>query len=151
MLRAPGQYDSDALSNETGLKCEDVSLAVQSEKDNCDINILLERFAVTGRIPVVPVPSELLEFGEIFDFRIAMDVLNTGKKAFSALPAKTRAYFDNDPEAFVAFCGDSANLPELRRLGLAEPEKPAPVEPAPMKVQVVNAEVAQGQGAANPK
>ena len=40
-IRSPFNYDTDEASNETGLVCDDESLAVQSERDECDINIIV--------------------------------------------------------------------------------------------------------------
>ena len=44
-------FDSDAVSNETALDCGDESVTQQCFKDECDINILLAKFAVTGQLP----------------------------------------------------------------------------------------------------
>ena len=45
-LRTPYNYDKDAATNESGLHCEDASLAQQHFKDECDINNILRQFNV---------------------------------------------------------------------------------------------------------
>ena len=43
-VRNPYNYDMDQVSQETGLKCEDPSLTQQHCRDECDINVIVERF-----------------------------------------------------------------------------------------------------------
>lgn len=144
--RIPGAYDVDAVSLATGLLCDDASLTQQSQKEEADINTIVRRFGITGQISHVDLPPPLEEFGEIFDFQSAMDVMNAAKASFMDMSAETRARFLNDPGRFVNFCsevgsdGKLANLEEMRKMGLAVPA----VEPVPeriMKVEVVNAPV----------
>ena len=54
-VRNPYNYDMAAVSQETGLKCQDPSLAQQHMKDECDINVIVERFGVTGQLPGAPL------------------------------------------------------------------------------------------------
>ncbi|AXH73502.1 MAG: internal scaffolding protein [Microviridae sp.] len=101
------------------LDCSDPSLAQQQFKDDVDINVLLERFKVTGVIPQgVRIPT-YGDFIGISDFRQASDAVLAAKNAFMDIPASVRARFENDPAKFIDFCADPANLPELRKLGLA--------------------------------
>ena len=51
-FRTPYNYDRDAVSHETGLVCDDPSLAVQSDADDCDINVIVRRFGLTGTMPM---------------------------------------------------------------------------------------------------
>ena len=50
MIRSAYTFDSDAVSNETALDCGDESVTQQCFKDECDINVLLAKFAVTGHV-----------------------------------------------------------------------------------------------------
>lgn len=104
------------------LNCKDASLTQQNFKDDADINVLLERFRVTGVIPEgVRLPT-FGDFSEVVDFRSAQDAVLRAKNAFMDVPAETRKRFDNDPQKFVEFCSDKANLSELREMGLAPAE-----------------------------
>lgn len=120
----PFNYDRDVVSKETGLACADESLAVQSAKEDADINTIVRRFGVTGVLPEVPRPPVYGDFSEsVSDYRTAMDLINAADRSFMALPAEVRARFANDPARFVDFVSNPDNLEECRRMGLAEPKK----------------------------
>lgn len=132
-------YDglADEVSVATGLKCEDDSLAVQSQRDEADINVIVKRFGLTGSLPVdlrVPVSEDYREAE--FDLGVALRFVNEANKAFMQMPADVRARFGNDPEVFVKFVENPENVDECVRLGLAV-KKPVPAKPAPMEVVVV--------------
>lgn len=129
-IRRFGNYDVDAASDEAGLKCEDESRTVQSQREDADINVIVKRFGVTGQLPVIPMPPLVGDFDAIFDFRSAQDTLIAARNSFMALPADVRNRFNNDPHLFVEFCSDGKNLDEMRKLGLAVPKKEEPA-PAP--------------------
>ena len=44
-------FDTDAVSSETALDTGEDAVTQQCFKDECDINILLAKFAVTGQLP----------------------------------------------------------------------------------------------------
>lgn len=143
-------YDVDAVSLSTGLEFPqseyDSPRVVQSSKDEADINVILDRFGITGQLPQNVRAPTFQDFGPdyIFDFRSAVEAIAMAEDAFMEMPARVRARFDNDPQKFVEFCSPRAEggyseerLKELRELGLAPPVVP----PAPdkvMKVEVVN-------------
>jgi len=108
------------------LDCKDPSLAQQSFKDEVDINVLLERFKVTGQMPSGVRLPEYGDFTGLTDFQSAMSVLLQAQNEFMKLPADVRARFGNSPQAFMEFCNDKANLPELRKMGLAPDVVPPP-------------------------
>lgn len=130
-------YDTNAVSDETGLECKDKSLTIQSQAADADINVIMKRFGVTGAVPVVALPPEFGDFSVDIDFRKAMDIMNTADRSFMSLTADIRARFLNDPLRFVEFVADPKNIDEVRKLGLA-PEKIVAPDPVPMKVEVVN-------------
>jgi phage internal scaffolding protein len=119
-LRSLGNYDSDKVSVETGLVCEDPSLAQQSFRDECDINNILERFNVTGQLPVNPLQPQFGDFSGVTDYQTALNAVLDAQESFDALPARVRERFANDPAAFVDFCLDTANRDEMKALGLIE-------------------------------
>lgn len=121
-LRTPHNYDTDAVSNETGLRCEDLSLAQQSFRDETDINNILERFNITGELPGGHAQPQYGDFLDSpVDYKQALDVVKGAQSAFNALPASLRARFDNEPSKFVDFVSDDANRKEAFELGLLEP------------------------------
>lgn len=118
--RSGYNYDRDAVSVETGLKCEDKSLTVQDQKDDADINVIVKRFGITGALPVhMRIPLDPGFYGE-FDFRASLDIVRAGEAAFAAQPAEVRNRFQNDPALFLEFFGDPKNSEEAVKLGLAK-------------------------------
>lgn len=117
----------DGLGKTTpGFSTGSDSLTVQSQRDEADINVLVKRFGVTGVVPQsVRVPS-FGDFTGVNDYRTALDALNLARDSFRQMPSDVRARFHNDPARFVLFCSDSKNLDEMRKLGLAVPEKEKP-------------------------
>lgn len=100
------------------LECKDPSLAQQQFKDDVDINVLLERFKVTGVMPQSVVLPAYGDFLGITDYRSAQDAVLRAKHAFMDLPANLRARFDNDPQRLLEFVSDDKNRDEAIRLGL---------------------------------
>jgi len=138
-IRTPYNYDTDAISNKTGLDCGPETKTQQQFKDEVDINTIVERFGVTGEMPEkFNFPTEQ-DFSETFDFQSAMNITIQARDEFMKMPAKTRARFQNDPQQFMEFMHDDGNIEEAIRLGLAtkreKPEEPtkenvnAPKEP----------------------
>lgn len=120
-VRSAYNYDMDAASNESGLKCEDVSLAVQSSRDEVDINTIVRRFGLTGELPTDLRAPTFGDFVGINDYHSAMNAVARANEAFMEMPAEVRSRFGNDPQEFVAFCSDPANASEMAKLGLLSP------------------------------
>lgn len=121
-LRTPFNYDRDAVSDETGLRCEDVSLAKQSFKEECDINVIVERFGIGYEMPQGVKAPVYGDFSEVGDFRGALDSVRAAQESFMTLPADVRARFGNDPAGFVDFCSKDENYDEVEKLGLLHSE-----------------------------
>lgn len=113
--------DPQGWSNQFGLACKDKSRAIQSEAKDADINVIMERFGVTGQLPVIQRPPLVGEFLEVQDYRSAVDLIMEADRAFMQLDAKVRKEFKDDPHAYVEFCSDPANLERMRELGIANP------------------------------
>ena len=128
-LRTPYNYDTMAASNESALECLDESLAIQSAKDESDINTIVRRFGLTGVLPSGVRQPTYGDFVGVSDYQSALAVIESADESFYAMPADVRARFGNDPAQFVDFCSDPANLSEMRKLGLAVPETPEPLPP----------------------
>lgn len=122
VLRTTLSKGGFAYSHEHGLLCLDPSLAKQSFKDECDINVLIERFGIGYQVPQAGIRQPVYaDFTEAVDFRSAMDAVVRARESFDALSADVRARFHHDPQEFVAFCGDVKNVDEMGKLGLLDP------------------------------
>jgi phage internal scaffolding protein len=119
-LRTPYNYDTDAASNESGLHCEDASLAQQHFKDECDINTILRQFNVTGLLPESPLSPRSGDFTGIGDYHTALNQVIAAEDEFMSLPANIRARFGNDPAQLIEFLDKNENLDEAISLGLVE-------------------------------
>lgn len=125
--------EQEVESVRSGCECRDPSLAVQSQKEESDINEIVRRFGLTGKLPDnVRVPT-YQDFDDVFDFQSAMNAVASATQSFMAMPADVRQRFGNDPQKFLEFCSKEENIPEMIKLGLAvevkveEPPKPSEV------------------------
>lgn len=133
LVRNPYNYDSDELSNITGLRCTDETLTEQEHLEESDINYIANRFMNTGELPTILRLPTQGDFEGIFDFQSAMNNIAQAKLEFMKLPAKTRTRFNNDPAELLKFVHDDENYDEAVKLGFIEKkpvENPTP-PPAP--------------------
>lgn len=118
---------------------KDVKLTQQSAKDECDINLIIERAKrgadiahVTDRTP------QYGDFTEIpTDLRECLIAVKKADEAFMSLDAQVRRRFDNDPVLLLDFLHDPKNREEAISLGLVAPPPVKAVEsvvepPAPI-------------------
>lgn len=133
-VRSAYNYDRDLASEESGLICMDDSRAIQSAEEESNINTIVRRFGISGKMPDQVAMPRSGDFTNAPDFHTAMNLVRQAQEEFVKVPADIRARFLNDPQAFMAFVEDDANRDEAKRLGLLK----APVEPPkPMEVRVV--------------
>ena len=119
--RSAYNYDRDAVSEETGLACLDVTRAQQNFAEECDINTIVRRFGLTGQLPSNVKVPQYGDFDQVVDYHSAMNLVAQANEAFDQMPASVRSRFANDPGAFVDFCSDPANAAEMGRMGLLTP------------------------------
>lgn len=98
------------------------SMAVQSQKDEADINNIVKAFGVTGKVNANVRPPMYGDFTEVGDYRDALEAIRAADAAFLAMPSSLRERLGHDPQRFLEFCADPGNLEEMRKLGLAVPE-----------------------------
>lgn len=117
----------------------------QCYKDECDINKIMARFAVTNTI--THLSKHQGQYGDFsdFDFFEQTQKLTKGREIFDDLPAEVRREFGQSPAAFFAYVNDPANINDLHTKipGLAKPgtqlpnvapnatSEPPPLEPSP--------------------
>lgn len=131
-VRSAYNYDMSTVSRETGLSCPEPTKAQQQFKDECDINVILQRFGVTGHLPITTVQPMTGDFTGVEDYQTALESVRAAQKNFMSLPSKVRERFDGNAQVFVDFCLNPANIDEVRKLGLA------PRPPAPTLKEIVN-------------
>ena len=116
-LRSPFNYDRDQASDEAGLANDMPSMTQQSFAEDADINVIVERFGLTGQLPE-PLSPQYGDFSEVGDFQSAMNAIAAANSGFMSLPASMRARFENDPAKLISFLEDPANRSEAVSLGL---------------------------------
>jgi len=128
-IRSAYNYDYKKASDDAAIDFDgEESRTIQSAKDECDINVIVKRFGVTGVVPANVRPAMYGDFLGISDYRSALDAVRLANEDFMQLSSDVRDRFHNDPQEFLEFCSKSENLAEMRKMGLAVPEVP-PVEP----------------------
>jgi phage internal scaffolding protein len=128
-IRNPYNYDTNAASNESGLRCEDATRTQQHFKDETDINNILRMFNITGQLPKKAITPQYGDFTGISDYHGALNAVIAAEDQFMTLPATLRARFDNDPQELIEFLNNPENLQEAQKLGLVnKTEASAPME-----------------------
>jgi phage internal scaffolding protein len=129
-MRTQFNYDHNAASDASGLVCEEPTRAQQHHKDECDINVILERFGKTGQVPVNAISGTYGDFSGVHDYHTAINALIAAESEFAALPAQIRNKFANDPANLVQFLDNPDNRAEAEKLGLVNISLMANIEPA---------------------
>lgn len=102
----------------------------QSFKDECDVNRIMARYLATGELPNLnALPPQYLDVTEM-DFQEHQNFIAEANSMFNQLPSAIRARFENNPGAFLDFCSQEKNRPELAEMGLLRPIE-EPLIPAP--------------------
>lgn len=130
-IRTAYNYDVDEASNETGLSCQDSSLAIQSAEEEANINTIVRRFGLTGQLPDQVAMPQSGDFTNIPDFHTAMNLIRKTQEEFLRIPADIRARFSNDPQKFMEFFEDEANRVEAGKLGFLKMPVQEPVQDQP--------------------
>lgn len=119
--RAPGTYDSDAVSNATAYVEVMPSLTEQSDEPEANINNMVERLGIAEVMARGYTGPVLGDFSEApGSFQEALHRLDAAKSAFAALPARVRSRFGNDPGEMLEFLerSDEGAFDEAIGLGL---------------------------------
>lgn len=122
-LRTPYNYDTIAASDESGLACEEPTLAQQQFKDETDINNILRQFNITGLLPEQSLSPRYGDFTGVSDYKTALDRVMAADEEFMNLPAQIRARFNNDTSELIQFLDNEENRLEAEKLGLIEPKE----------------------------
>ncbi len=88
----------------------------QSQKDECDINKLLERSAREGSLS--HLDKYQARYGDFSDFDFTEHAIKMaeGQTIFENLPAEVKKEFDQSPDKFFEFVTNPENVNDLPRL-----------------------------------
>lgn len=123
----------DTYQEKKGIEFVEPTMTIQSEKDNCDINVIMNRYATCGTpLPyradgVQPVYADVSELG---DYMENYQRCKQAEEMFNALPSALRKELDNNPANLLAFIQDEANRERCVEYGLInKPAVEAPQAP----------------------
>lgn len=119
-------YDPAEEHDHCGIVFTMPSLASQDEKDESDINYIVNRFA-DGQKGIATLDLgdssqyAYLQFGDATlpgDYSTALELVSGVREEFYSLPAYVRAKFGHDPMNFIDRLNDPATLEYLQQQGL---------------------------------
>lgn len=106
---------------------EDPDMCQQQFKEDCDVNLIMEKFLKTGQITHTRPPGYYMDLVDLPDYQESLNAVIEAGNRFMELPAKIRLKFDNDPGKFIAYLENPENDKEAISLGLKVPVEKDPV------------------------
>lgn len=119
-------YDPVETHDHCGIEFTMPSLAVQDEKDETDINYIVNKYA-DGQKGIATLDLgdssqyAYLQFGDATlpgDYSTALELVSGVREEFYTLPAHVRAKFGHDPMNFISQLNNPETLEYLQREGL---------------------------------
>lgn len=119
-------YDPVEEHDHCGIEFTMPSLTVQDEKDETDINYIVNKYA-DGQKGIMTLDLgdssqyAYLQFGDATlpgDYSTALELVSGVREEFYSLPAYVRARFGHDPMNFIDQLNDPATLEYLQQQGL---------------------------------
>lgn len=119
-------YDPVEEHDHCGIEFTMPSLAVQDEKDETDINYIVNKYA-DGQKGIATLDLgdssqySYLQFGDATlpgDYSTALELVSGVREEFYTLPAYVRAKFGHDPMNFIEQLNNPETLDYLQREGL---------------------------------
>lgn len=137
----------DTYEEKQGIIFKEPTMTIQSEKDNCDINVIMNRYATCGTpLPyrtdgVQPVYADVSELG---DYMENFQRCKQAEEMFNNLPSALRKELDNNPANLLPFIQDEKNKERCYEYGLLNkpimeaPQAPVVAPSVPDSVPAVN-------------
>lgn len=125
-MRFKTAYDPVEEHDHCGIEFTMPSLAVQDEKDETDINYIVNKYA-DGQKGIMTLDLgdssqyAFLQFGDATlpgDYSTALELVSGVREEFYSLPARVRAKFGHDPMNIINQLNNPETLEYLRREGL---------------------------------
>lgn len=119
-------YDPVEEHDHCGIEFTMPSLTVQDEKEETDINYIVNKYA-DGQKGIITLDLDnssqyaYLQFGDATlpgDYSTALELVSGVREEFYTLPAYVRAKFGHDPMNFINHLNDPATLEYLQQQGL---------------------------------
>ena len=105
------------------------SVTQQSAKEECDINLIVERAKRGADLTHIAKGTPVYgDFTGLPDYRESLLMVNKARDMFMSLDSRIRERFSNDPGRLLEFLGDDKNREEALKLGLLKPVEPPKVD-----------------------
>lgn len=140
--------------SEDGVDCsKDEPITEQHHKDDCDINIIMKRFAETGELPdhANRLQATFGDFSDIPDYQTSLNMVIAAREAFMELKPEIRKRFHNDPGQMIEFLQDERNNSEAVKLGLKNELPPLPKTGQKVSVSTITSSSESAAGKTAPK
>ena len=126
----------DTYEEKQGIIFKEPTMTIQSEKDNCDINVIMNRYATCGtplpvRQDMQPVYADVSELG---DYMENFQRCKQAEEMFNALPSALRKELDNNPANLLPFIQNKNNESRCIEYGLIN----KPIVEAPQTPVVID-------------
>lgn len=125
------QFDDYADRVSPAIECHEATRTDISQFEATDINLILERFRVTGRMDTPIHAPTYGDFTGIADFQSARRAILQAEDSFMRLPADFRAKLGNDPQQFLEYIQDPDNRQDLEKRGYVLPASKSTEDPNP--------------------
>lgn len=129
-MRGAFGYDVKAASDAARLVPSMPSRVKPEFAEDCDINVIVRRFGLTGQVPANVRMPLTGDFSAALDFHSANNLVLEARDSFDRLPGDLRKRFGFDPGRLMEFLEDPSNRAEAVSLGLVDAPPAVPAEPA---------------------
>lgn len=102
--------------------------AKQEFKDECDINVIINRYKKTGNIYHLNQSEPAYGVAEPVTYHEALNLVMAAQEQFEQLPSQARKRFNNNPTEFMEYIHSNPDKKELFEMGLLDPSIQIPAE-----------------------
>jgi len=112
----------EVIRHEGIIYCDEPMLTQQSAKEECDINLIVERAKRGADIShLSKAAPKYGDFTGLPDYRESLLMVTKAREMFMSLDAFVRERFSNDPGRLLDFLANPENRDEAVKLGLMKP------------------------------
>lgn len=104
-----------------GIMFKEPTMAQQQFKNECDVNVIIDRYTKTGVVPEELVNASAGVYGDfssVGDYMEMQNKLIAARESFDSLPSNVRSRFNDNPAELIAFVSDGNNYEEAVKLGI---------------------------------
>ena len=106
-----------------GLRFTEPSLTKQSHRDECNINVIMDKYNQTGVLSHLNGAQPTYgDYSNVESYGDALGIVQRADAHFMSLPSDVRQHFNNDPQQLLDFISDPQNHEKAVELGLASGE-----------------------------